>query len=213
MTKGTSFFANFLYYAIMNATLLGKRYTYSYIAIYGEDVKRLEINELWVCQAKAGDDEAFAKIYECIYKDLYRYAYYMLGNEQDAEDVVSDAVMDMYAGLKKLRENAAFQSWAFKILSNKCRRKRKQYVNRNVSLDDEEVNVNLHTEEDFEQRQDLLTAFGMLTEEERDVVSLAVFGGYKSQEIGKILNLKATTVRSKLSRALGKMQKKMEIQC
>lgn len=47
--------------------------------------------------------------------------------------------------------------------------------------------------------------FFILSEEERLVVSLSVFGGYNSKEIGAILDLNANTVRSKRSRALEKM--------
>ena len=49
LTKGTSL--NFVL-CYNECNTFGKRYTYSYIAIYGEDVKRLEINELWVCRRK-----------------------------------------------------------------------------------------------------------------------------------------------------------------
>lgn len=173
----------------------------------------MEINELWVKQAAAGDDTAFSRLYECMYKDMYKYAYYMLGNEQDAEDVVSETVMDMYAGINKLRDASSFRSWSYKILSNKCKRKRKQYINKNLSLDDESTRAELSTEEDLGTRHDLENAFGTLTVEERTVVSLAVFGGYRSREIGEIMNIKSSTVRSKLSRALAKMQKKLEVQC
>lgn len=183
-----------------------------YIAILREDVKRLEIQEAWVKQAVEGDDTAFSRLYECLYKDMYKYAYYMLGNEQDAEDVVSETVIDVYAGLHKLRDTSLFRSWLFKILSNKCKRKRKQYVNKHVSLNDENMKLELCTEEDIGERHDLESAFGILTDEERTVVSLAVFGGYRSREIGEIMNIKSSTVRSKLSRALAKMQKKLEIQ-
>ncbi len=55
-------------------------------------------------------------------------------------------------------------------------------------------------------------AFEDLTSEERDLVSMAVFGGYKSREIGELMNMKASTVRSKISRAFAKMQKRMEVQ-
>ena len=45
-----------------------------------------------------------------------------------------------------------------------------------------------------------------LSEEERLIVSLTVFGGYDSGEIAKMLNLNRNTVRSKHSRALAKLR-------
>lgn len=173
----------------------------------------LDIDEELVERAKTGDEKAFSKLYESVYVDMYKYAYYMLGNTQDAEDIVSDTVMDMYTGIGKLRNNSLFRQWTFKILSNKCKRKRKSYLHKNISLDSEIKTLPNEMEQDIELKHDLEQAFQILSIEERTVVSLAVFGGYKSNEIGEILDIKAATVRSKLSRALAKMQQKLELQC
>lgn len=173
---------------------------------------RLETVSELVKRVKEGDTAAFSGLYQQIYKDMYKYAYYMLGNQQEAEDMVSDTVIEVYQGIQKLRENEKFRAWVFKILSNKCRARRKQLAEKNLSLDDEEVNRNLKTVNEYEKNQDLKCAFEDLTSEERDLVSMAVFGGYKSREIGELMNMKAATVRSKISRAFAKMQRRMEVQ-
>ena len=54
-------------------------------------------------------------------------------------------------------------------------------------------------------REDVRAAFAAVSEEERLIVSLSVFGGYTSAEIGSVLELNANTVRSKRKRALEKM--------
>lgn len=167
----------------------------------------MEIDSELVKKAKKGDKEAFSEIYGCIYKDMYKYAYCILGNQEDAQDAVSDAVMDAYAGMHKLRDNTLFKNWIFKILSNKCRRKKKQYADKIVPLEDD-MRIN---EDDYDGRHDMAVAFSRLDEQEKTVVSMAVFAGYKSHEIGEYLNLKPSTVRSKLSRALGKLQKRLEV--
>ena len=46
--------------------------------------------------------------------------------------------------------------------------------------------------------------------EERMIVAFSVFGGYRSEEIGIMLDKNAATVRSRKSRALGKMRKILE---
>lgn len=61
-----------------------------------------------------------------------------------------------------------------------------------------------------EEQQDVRNAFSKLGGQERMIISLSVFGGYNSQEIGKILFLKSATVRSKLARALNKMERELE---
>lgn len=47
---------------------------------------------LLIKKAKKGDVEAFGELYTTVYKKLYRFAFYILKNQQDAEDVVSEAV-------------------------------------------------------------------------------------------------------------------------
>lgn len=164
----------------------------------------------FIRQAKQGDKQAFSKLYESIYKEMYYYAFYVLKNREDAEDVVSDTVYDIYCSLKSLREEKLFHRWAFKILGNKCKKKLASYQKQTVELE-ENVKNPVSQEVDLEKSQDLKQAYCSLEEEERCIISMAVFGGYKSHEIGEMLDMPSGTVRSKLSRALGKMQKKMEV--
>ena len=79
-------------------------------------------------RARRQDASAFARLYEEIYKDLYKFALYTLKNPHDAEDVVSDTVMDAYAGIKGLKKEESFRAWIFRILSNKCRRKLRMII-------------------------------------------------------------------------------------
>ena len=66
---------------------------------------------LLVKRAKRGDTAAFAELYGTIYKRLYQFALYTLGNTQDAEDVVSAAVMEAFENIGKLRKEDAFSVW------------------------------------------------------------------------------------------------------
>lgn len=145
--------------------------------------------------------EVFGKYYEMVYRDLYRFALYTLKNPQDAEDVVSEAVTDAYASVEKLRSPEAFRGWIFAILSNKCRRKLKEYVGKTVELPE-----NLAVQSKMEEGVQVREAFEKLEDEERILISMKVFGGYKSHEIGELMNMNDNTVRSKISRSLGKMR-------
>lgn len=155
--------------------------------------------------AKKGDQQAFGQLYEQIYQDLYKFAYYTLKDEHDAQDAVSEAVMDAWTGIRKLKEDDAFQAWMFKILSVKCKRKLKSYVERNQVSPLEEAEEMPASGEDGLSLE-LKQAFSQLNDEERMIVSMTVFGGYDSAEIAKILRLNRNTVRSKHSRALAKLK-------
>ena len=153
-------------------------------------------------RARTGDPEAFAALYALIYKDLYRYAYYMLGQKEDAEDVVSETIMAAYAQIASLRSAEALRGWIFRILSNKCRSQRAAYLVKNSELDEEMQDP----DGDFTEESLLRTCMDQLTGEEREIIYLHVFGGYKSHEIGLILNMNPATVRSKEHRALERLR-------
>ena len=154
------------------------------------------------------DTKKFARMYEGIYIDLYRFSLCMMKNEQDAEDAVSDAVLAAYENIHKLRDENAFKNWMFQILSNTCRRKLKEEGHRKKTETGESEEELAHSEEhpDYGLALDVRNAFFILSEEEQEIVALSVFGGYNSKEIAAMLKLNANTVRSKRSRALSKME-------
>ena len=157
--------------------------------------------------AKQGDTQAFSRLYESCYKDLYRFALYNLGQEEDAKDAVSDTVLAAFENIGKLRSADAFRSWIFRILVNQCMKRRRQYAQKT-----EELPETLQARErDTCQEMDVRRAFAALSSEDRMIVSMAVFAGYNSSEIGKVLNKNANTVRSRLSRSMSKMQKLLEV--
>ena len=164
-----------------------------------------EMEEL-VLLAKQKDAQAFARLYEEIYTDLYRYAYYTLRNVHDAEDAVSEAVTDAFYGLKGLKKPESFKGWMFAILSAKCKRRLKGYVNKTLPLDEELAEQKETFDNEFEERQDLRKALLQLSDRERMVLNLSVVAGFTSAEIGKMLHMNHNTVRSVQSRALTKMK-------
>jgi RNA polymerase sigma-70 factor (ECF subfamily) len=177
------------------------------------------IEEWLVAKAKRGDKKSFEEIYSMIYKDLYRYAYYMLGHKEDATDAVSDTICDVYKSLKSLKNNDAFVSWVLKILSNKCKMKRKEYLNKSEEYSDSVVQEEDENEPDnkkigkFEDdtytRVDLQNALNNISEEDREIIILSAVYGYNSKEIGELKNMKSSSVRSRLSRALDKLKERM----
>lgn len=165
-----------------------------------------------VKRAKHGDVDAFGELYEMVYKRLYQFALYTLRNSQDAEDVVSDTVTDAFATIRKLRSEEAFSSWIFQILSNKCRKKMRDYYRGETSLEEQEnVREEKQSELEMEDVVDLKQTFFQLDNDERLIVGMHVFLGYKTREIADFMEMNENTVRSKESRALKKMGKKLAI--
>lgn len=159
-----------------------------------------------VAQAKTGDAHAFALLYEDIYKDLYRFAYCTMKQAQQAEDVVSTAVLHAFEHIHKLRKNASFRSWMFQIVANECKRQLRLQA-KMTDIPDEEMSRTASYSVDLTEHFALKEAFSTLGETERLIVAWNLFGGYNSREIARRLHKKEGTVRSLKSRALEKMRR------
>ncbi len=149
--------------------------------------------------------ERFMVLYESVYKDLYRLAYYYLGNPQDAEDVVGETVLKAYEKFSSLRSEEAFRPWIFKILVNQCN----SFLRKRNLRKTEELSEELHVLPELGEEIIVKEMLSVLSEEERKIVALAVFGGYKGEEISKMLHMRHSTVRSKYRRALKKLEKSL----
>lgn len=173
------------------------------------EMRRVMENYLkMVRRAKAGDTEAFAALYAEIYENMYRFALYTLRNTVDAEDVVSEAVTEAFASIQKLRSEEAFRSWIFQILSNKCKDKLKEYTKKTVELD--EMAEQTHQTVGIEEGAVVRKIFFELPDDERLIIGMHLFCGYKSREIAEILHMNENTVRSKESRGLKKLAGNMK---
>jgi RNA polymerase sigma factor (sigma-70 family) len=166
---------------------------------------------LLVRRACSGEPEAFGELYELYAKDLYRYACYVLGSRQFAQDAVQDAVCAAFMQIASLRNPEAFKAWLFKILSNTCTKyiteKSRQ---RNTVPFDDDMEETLEAPSTLDSSFEMQEVFACLAYDERQIVLLAVLEGYTSSEISTILGCPAGTVRSKLSRALKKMRTELE---
>lgn len=171
-----------------------------------------QINEL-VTLAQGGDAEAFGELYELYYKEMFCYACCITGNEDLAQDAISDAVLSAFKQIKSLRNPDVFKGWLFKILCAACKRHytENQHKKSFVYLDDGEKDYPGSDGFDgIELSVDLRKALSSLSKEEQEIVLLSVVSNYKSHEIADILELSASTVRSKLNRALKKLRKSLE---
>lgn len=154
-------------------------------------------------KAQQGDTEAFAALYETVSSKLYSTAFYMLGRKEDAEDVVMETVTDAFAEIRSLREPGAFEGWIFRILMNKIKRKRKSYITETVELEED---ITSSRDDVSDEGIALRKALETLSETDRSIIVLDVLGGYRSEEIGRMLGMNPNTVRSRKQRAFKKLR-------
>lgn len=156
-------------------------------------------------QAKQGDVEAFRRLYEEIYTELYRYALSIMKDSFDAEDAVSETVLAAYRQISKLKDNSAFKAWMFVILNNKCKR-----IYKNRHYDEQLDKCEVTSGHNMENALIVRMQFEALDYEAREIIGLSVLAGFTSEEIAKMVHKKPGTVRAIKSRALEKMRKELE---
>src|SRR5580765_139115 len=69
-------------------------------------------------RARQGDSEAFRALVEQHSRSVFRLAFRMTGNEQDAEDVVQESFLRAYRQLGRFESRANFGTWLYRIVSN-----------------------------------------------------------------------------------------------
>lgn len=162
----------------------------------------------YVKLAQKGDKQAFLRLYQ-EYKDrLYRYAWYRIGNSEDAMDAVSDTVLSAFEQIKSLKKPAAFSSWLFAIHRASCNKYIKAVIKRREEQDLDDLELAVESDNDLS--LELKEALSKLDEQEREIVLLSVVAGFTSSEIANATGYTAGSVRSKQSRALAKMRTFLE---
>src|SRR5262249_14589223 len=71
-----------------------------------------------LARARQGDSEAFRALVERHSRSVFRLAFRMTGNEQDAEDVVQEAFLRAYRQLGRFESRANFGTWLYRIVAN-----------------------------------------------------------------------------------------------
>jgi RNA polymerase sigma-70 factor (ECF subfamily) len=167
-----------------------------------------------VAKARAGDEEAFRLLVERHSRALFKMAYRMTGNEQDAEDVVQDAFLKAYRSLDRFEDRSQVGSWLYRIAAN-CAfdvlRRRQRRDSRVESLDAEDV---LEPEAHGpgpdrlalggDVRRHVEAALERMSPRERAAFVLRHFEGRSVKEIEAALGIDTTSVKQSVCRAVRK---------
>jgi RNA polymerase sigma-70 factor (ECF subfamily) len=79
-------------------------------------------DERLVDAARAGDQDAFARLVEPHRRALHAHCYRMLGSVADAEDALQDALLNAWRGLARFEGRSSLRSWLYTIATNACLR-------------------------------------------------------------------------------------------
>ncbi len=177
----------------------------------------------WVKKAQKGDSTAFEQLVLTYQNQIYRLCFRMVGNAEDAADMVQEAFLKAWRNLDSFQGDSAFSTWLYRLASNCCldflrSQKRRPTVSMTTE-DDEgeeqsiEVADNSATPEEKllqkEEQNEIARAMASLDEEQRQILTLRVVNDLSYTEIGELLSLKEGTVKSRLARARENLRKKL----
>jgi RNA polymerase sigma-70 factor (ECF subfamily) len=155
---------------------------------------------------------------------MYRHAFRMSRNREDAEDLVQEAMMKAYVGFRSFRRDTNMHAWLLRILINSYisdyRKKRRQPPQHSTEEVTEQRLVNtlirsapaaLRSAEDQAldslPDNDIKSAMQALPQQFRHVVYYADVEGLRYQEIAAIMNTSTGTVASQLHRGRRKLRR------
>lgn len=140
--------------------------------------------------------------------DLYKIAKARLKNDEDIYDVIQETMIEAFNSIKKLRKIDCFKSWIIKILINKSNNLYKK-TSKNWVIPFEEIENYNYSNNDLnsiEETLDFEFICKNLNYNDRIIMILYYTEKYTDKEIGKILNLKENTVKTKRVRAKQKIK-------
>ena len=143
-----------------------------------------------------------------IEKLLYHIAWSHLGDSQDAEDAVQEALIKAWQKRDMLRDEAQFRAWITRILSNQCKdmlRKRKKWSFYPLKEDTAAVELPLV-------ESPVLEAIQGLKPEHRVLMTLYYLDGYSLRELSALLGLPMGTVKTRMRSARKQLGKTLLVE-
>src|ERR1700704_5224451 len=176
-----------------------------------------------VARAKAGDKDTFRLLVERHSQLIFRLAFRMMENEQDAEEVVQETFLRAYRALDGFESRANFGTWIYRIALNRCYdllAQRKSRPMMQTQEDPEAPNIieQIPTTNPNPERRALSqeievrvrSAMEQLTAGERMAFVLRHFEGRSVEEIARALNVREGAAKNRVHRAVQKLRQHLQ---
>ncbi|MBT1063005.1 sigma-70 family RNA polymerase sigma factor [Bowmanella sp. Y26] len=154
--------------------------------------------------------QRYEALVQALHGDIYRYAYWLVGDKAVAEDIVQETFLRAWKSLDSLLDEKAAKSWLITILrrENARRFERKQFDL--VDMDDYSLADDGPDHDTQLQQREIHQLIGSLAEEYREPLMLQVIFGYSGDEIAEQLDLNKNTVMTRLFRARNQIKDALE---
>jgi len=180
----------------------------------GAPVTRTEQDEdaALAVRASKGESAAFGLLYDRHVDAIYRYVYYRVRDDAEAEDLTSDVFMRALKAMPRYEPRQAFLAWLYRIARNAVI-DRARRGNRQVSFEDalEHPNADQILDPDDQllatsDNATLRGALAQLTPLQQEVIVLRYLEGYSTHEIAGIVGKREGTIRGIQFRAIGALR-------
>ena len=150
----------------------------------------------------------FPELYDKYSMDIYRYAYSILKDEDDAKDAVQETFARYIEKQDSFRGDASQKTWLLIVARNYCYSKLRRAENSNIRIDDETFEGIY--EPKYETEITLADALLCLSGEKNELLFLKEYGGYSYKEIAGITNQSVENVKIKLFKARQQLREIMK---
>jgi RNA polymerase sigma-70 factor (ECF subfamily) len=168
-----------------------------------------------VAEAKAGDPQAFARLYDSYVERVTRYVYFRVSGMIDTEDLVSQVFLKAWEKLDRYKTGSSpFIAWLYTIARNLVidhYRTKKDVLPLEEAIafpsDMEMPDEEAQTRFDLQAMRDALQ---FLTSDQQQALILKYIAGLPNISIAKIMNKQEGTIRGLQMRALQTLSKYMK---
>lgn len=170
----------------------------------------LHIHDRLIDECRGGNRKAQFRLYELYSRAMFNTAYRIMGNREDAEDMLQEAFTDCFRKMGSYRTDSTFGAWLKTIVINRCISRLRKREAELVYIDDysrHEMQQEEAPEVIWPDPPAIARAVERLPDGYRVVLSLYLLEGYDHTEISQILGISESTSKTQYSRAKEKLKK------
>ena len=168
-----------------------------------------------ISRSRAGDRKAQNELYKLYASAMYNICRRMMGDDDEAKDVLQDTFIDAFMKIDTLKNPETFPAWIKRITVNHCinalNRKERMVMQSEgeghygmehawrIDMDDRDIKI-----------KKIMQALDGISAGCRTVFNLYLFEGYDHNEIAQILSISESASKAQYSKAKAKIRQRLE---
>lgn len=148
---------------------------------------------------KQGDESAVDDFVELYYGEIYKYCYYKLYDKWRAEDITQDTFTRFFGNFNNYIHEGKVKNYLYVIAGNLCKNEYKKHKEESIDLLEDKLTNSKVEQDEITLKEGIMQELSRLKEDFKEVVLLYYFQNLKLREIAKILGIKLSLVKYRLS--------------